>query len=54
MLICNKYKNTPNNFINSLNAKFLKKPKPINKRLCNVNKCKNKPIKAKTELKKIF
>lgn len=52
MAIFNGYKNIFDNFINSLDTKFLDKLEKIDKKLCNISKSKGKPIYAKLKLKR--
>lgn len=52
MAIFNEYKNIFDDFINSLDTKFLDKLEKTDKRLCNTSKSKGKPIYAKLKLKR--
>lgn len=52
MAILKKYKNTFDNFINSLDIKFSDRPKAIDKRLYNILRSRGMLMKARLKLKR--
>lgn len=53
VIIFNKYKNTLDNFINSLYTESLDAPRQIDKKPYNILRSRNAPIESRLKLKKL-